>query len=522
MAALLPLFMTAAVCCAATRRALAKHSIIFYAWYYLGIKLALHQEVWAHVVTYSKRVVMLAPRDHGKTEIVSKIYPLWRICRDRNIRIVMLTKTQELATRNSMLIRAELERNPKLIADYGAFYHVKESFVWQQSKWVVVRSKAQKDPTFTAVGVDSAATGNRCDLLIGDDVIDEDSVTTPEKIQKIIRLIKGTYFPLVGRAGQIAMIGTRKNFNDLYGHLLKERGWRNLVQKGVLRMPAEWHIEDLDEPWIDEDGYERYERVVIDGSDRGVVLWPEQRPIEWLLEQRMIMGTPIWEREIQNNPVDEESALFPMKFLQQCKDETLTYHIGKIPPRVRKRYEIIMDGCDPALVTTKKEAERKDSDFMSMWSVGVTRKGDRHLLAADIERGLSPDEVQTRIGVFYRRTDPFRISIESNSFGILHIDNLIKNTDMRIMKHVTGLNKRDAYEGVGHMSPLFERMKVGLPYMTDRDKEITDALIEQLHAFGADIHDDQVMALWITFYAILRYLAGQARMRKSTERSTGN
>ncbi len=421
-----------------------------------------------------------------------------------------------------MLIRGELAENPKLIADYGAFYHHKESRIWQQTKWQIVRPAAMKDPTFCAVGIDTTSTGNRCDLLIGDDVIDEDSVHNPDVVRKIISLIKGTFFPLVDKAGQILFIGTRKAFNDLYGHLNKERGWRSVVQKGIIRMPTEWHIENLEEPWIDAQGFERYERVVIDGPDRGVVLWPDARPIEHLLMQRMIMGTPLFEREIQNNPVDEESALFPMKFLEQCKDETLTYHVGKLPPRVRKRYEIIMDGCDPALVTTKKDAERKDSDYTAMFCVGLTRKGERHLLAAHVERGLSPKKVRTRIKAFYDRTNPFRYAIEANAFGTIHMEELIEGTDMRIMKHVTGLNKKDAYEGVGHMSPLFERVKIGLPYMTDRDKEITDDLIDQLHAFGADVHDDQVMALWITFYAILRYLAGQARMRKQSERSTGN
>ena len=519
----LPLMMKLAVCCAACRRKLAEHSIIFFSWYYLGVILALHQEVWAHLVARSKWSVLLAPRDHGKTETLAKVYPLWRIVKNRDIRIVMLTKASDLATRNSMLIRGELESNLKIKADFGDFYHHKESGVWQQAKWQVVRPTAQKDPTFTAIGIDAASTGNRCDLLIGDDVIDEDSVRNPDVIRKIIALLKGTYFPLVGKTGQIAMIGTRKSFSDLYGHLLKEKGWRSLVQKGVLRMPAEWHIEELQEPWIDENGYERFERVVIDSADRGEVLWPSARPMEWLLEQRMIMGTPIWEREIQNNPVDEETALFPMKFLEQCKDSGLTYHTGaRIPDRVRKRYEIIMDGCDPSLVTTKQEAERRDSDWMSMWSVGLTRRGERHLLAADLERGLSPDEVQIRIGVFYTRTNPKLMSVESNSFGILHIDNLIKKTDMRIMAHHTGVNKHDPYDGVPHMSGLFERMKVKLPYMTAEDRIITDGLIDQLHAFGADIHDDQVMALWITFHAILRYLAGQARMRQREQRSTGN
>jgi hypothetical protein len=497
---------------------LAEHSIVFFAWYYLGIRLALHQEIWAHLIILAKWLLMLCPRDHGKTEVASKIYPLWRICKNRNIRIVMLTKASDLATRNSMLIRGELRENTKLIADFGVFYDHEKSGVWQQSKWQVIRSKTMKDPTFTAIGIDAAGTGNRCDLLIGDDVIDEDSVRNPDVISKIITLIKGTYFPLVAKTGQILFIGTRKNFNDLYGHLMKQPGWRVLIQKGVLRMPAAWHIEHLKEPWIDENGFERFERVVIDGPDRGKVLWPEARPIEWLLEQRMIMGTPIWEREIQNNPVDEETAMFKQAELEQCRDESMSYVAGILPDEVRSRYVVIMHGVDPSLVTEKKHAEKTDSDYMVQIAIGLTREGRRDILAIDRIRGLSPDQVEKRIKEFYVRFNPYRCAIEKNAFGIIHAHNLIEGTDMRIHKHHTGLNKNDPYEGVPHLSALFENVKYRLPYATDYDKEITDAFIAELHAFGSDVHDDQVMAAWITEYVILRYLAWKAGQRKMQER----
>lgn len=500
--------------CAATRRLIATHSVCFFAWYYLGVYLPWHQEFWVRMIIRSKRILILAPRNHGKTEVVSKILPLWLICKNRNIRILMVTKSVELARRSSMLIRAELEGNQRLINDWGAFYHSRESVIWQQATWQVVRSKKMKDPTFTAVGLFGAVTGNRCDILILDDVIDQASVSTPEQIAKVQREIQGTYFPLLEPAGQTFAIGTRKNFNDIYGYLLKSPGWTTIEQKAVLRMPAEWHVEKLDTPWIDDDGFERYERVVITSKDRGQVLWPELRTMEWCLEQKLIMGTALWGREMQNQVVDEETAMFPLKFLQQCTDESMSYIDGRITPRMRRQYLAIVAGCDPALVTTKADAERRDSDYMAMFAIGIQRDGTRDLLAIEHERGLSPAKAQKRMETFCKRIGPFRMAIEANAFGILHIANIIEQTDLPIIPHQTGLNKHDPYEGVSHMSSLFENLKFRLPYATDEDKRRTDALIAELHAFGSDVHDDQVMGLWITCYAALRYLAGQARLRK--------
>jgi hypothetical protein len=505
--------MLLAEACAATRRLLATHSIVFFAYWYLGLFLPWHQQQWIRRLLRAKRIVILAPRGHGKTEIVSKLLPLWLIVCNRNIRILMVTKSAELARRNSMLIRTELRTNQRIIGDFGDFYHHKQSVIWQQSTWMVVRDKVMKDPTFTAVGLFGAVTGNRCDILILDDVIDRTSVNTPEQIAKVDNEIKGTYFPLLEPSGQTFAIGTRKNYNDIYGTLLKSQGWTKIVQCAVLRFPDQWHIEELDEPVVDADGFERWDHIVIDGKDPGQMLW-DARPMQWLLEQRLVMGSVLWEQEIQNNVVDEATALFPWRFLNQCKDESMSWVQGRITPRMRRQYVCIIDGTDPALVTSKQDAERRDSDNMVNVAIGLTRKGERHFLAIDVERGLSPAKVETRIMAFYKRTKPLRMLIERNSFGILHIHNLISGTDMRIVPHQTGLNKKDPYEGVGHLSPLFENLKFRIPYKTAEDKRITDALLEEFHGFGSDIHDDRVMASWIACYGILRYLGGQARIRK--------
>ena len=153
-------------------------------------------------------------------------------------------------------------------------------------------------------------------------------------------------------------------------------------------------------------------------------------------------------------------------------------------------------------------------------AIGLDKRRDRYLLALDRERGLSPREVEDRIKAFYDRVRPFRCAIERNAFGTIHVHNLIEATDMKITRHdTTGQNKNDPYEGVPHLSALFENGKIHLPYATAEDQAITDKLIAEFHAFGSDIHDDQVMAFWICEYLLLRYLKGQARMRRINQRT---
>jgi len=176
-----------------------------------------------------------------------------------------------------------------------------------------------------------------------------------------------------------------------------------------------------------------------------------------------------------------------------------------------------MVGVDPSLVTDKREAAKTDSDYMVQICLGIDKRGDRYLLALDRDRGLSPSQVETRIAAFYNRTNPFRCAVESNSFGVLHIHNLVDNKGLKVRKHHTGANKHDPYEGTPHLSALFEAGKFHLPYQTEEDRNITDSLIGELHAFGSDIHDDQVMALWITEYTILKWLVWKANQRRMRE-----
>lgn len=499
------------------RQQLGKHSILFFAWYYFGIKLALHQEFWVHRLLRSRRHLLLAPRGHGKSELLSKIIPLWLICRDRNERILIVAVSADNAQKHAITIREELQTNERLIRDFGKFYDPKKSKVWQQTRIQVVRSKNLKDPTLQTIGMTSSVTGGRFTRIIFDDIIDPDAVNTTELMEKTRNEVIGTILPLLEPGGTVWAIGTRKHFGDIYGWMLDNPMWTATINRAIIREPKH-EIVKLGHPRYREDGTEQWYVVNFPDGDSGECLWPEHKPMEELLLERMEMGTVLFNREMQNVIVDDETALFPMKYLKPCCDESISYFFGEIPPEVRSEFEVIAQGVDPSLVTDKKQAERTDSDYMVQVAIGLTPTRDRYLLALDRERGLTPDQVEKRIKTFYERIQPFRCAIEANSFGAIHTHNLIAGTGMKITRHDTGKNKHDPYEGVPHLSPLFENSKIHLPYRTDRDKAITDKLISELHAFGTDPHDDQVMSFWITEYLILRYLKGQARQRRTRQR----
>lgn len=506
-----------------TRVILAQHSILFFAWYYLGITLALHQEFWAYKFLRSRKHVMMSARGHGKSKTISEILSLWLIMRNRNIRILLVAVTggpKSPAFQHAMVIRGELESNQKLINDFGKFYDIKQCNIWHQDCFQVIRDGTLKDPTLEAVGIFGSITGGRFDIMIFDDVIDLKLVHTPGLMAKVEAEIKGTFLPLLEPEGRAFAIGTRKHFGDIYSFFLKNPLWTSTQQAAIIREPADWEIVQLEKPIIRDDGTEQFCQAVIHGDDRGECLWPEKWPMEKLLLLRYELGSVVFNREYQNEVIDDETALFRLSWLEQCRDESMSYVAGILTDEVRTKYRIIIHSVDPSLVTDKKAAQKQDSDYMVQTAIGLRHDGTRELLAIDRDRGLSPKQVEARIIAFYTRIKPFRCVIERNAFGLIHAHNLIEDTDMKIIKHHTGQNKNDAYEGIPHLSALFENVKMRLPYKTDADKKLTDSLMAEFHAFGSDIHDDQVMSVWIGEYAILRYLKGQARIRRVEKQQT--
>ena len=504
------------------RVALASHSYIFFCWYYFDFLVAPFQAVRINQMLRSRRFVWLAPRKHGKSENSGKYVPLWLIVKNRQIRILIVTAAggaKGLAARHVMVARHELRNNQRLIRDFGKFYDPRLCDIWQQEAIEVIRKKKTKDPTLEATGIFGSVTGGRFDVIIFDDVIDLKKVNTIEQIHKIKDEVMRTYLPLLVPDGRAWMIGTVKAFGDIYQDRIKNPQWNSAVDRAIIREP-DHEIIKLDRPIEREDGTLQEWEVRFRSEDRGEVLCPELMSIEQLLLERVDLGTRFFNSEYQNIIVDDETAKFPLAHLQQCRDETLSFVPGVIPDEFHKRYLYIIHSVDPALAIDKKEAEAQEDSYFVQFAVGLLPNLTRHILGLDRFRGGSPDAKEERIKAFYRRFNPYRCVIEKNAFGVIHAHNLIAGTDMKIVRHQTDINKNDPYEGIPHLSAQFECLNYRFPYATDEDKQRTEEMIEEFHQFPLGIYQDQVMALWIAEYYILRILKGQARLRKLQQKQT--
>ena len=497
---------------------LGQHSVNYFASRYLDMDLWSCQERWIYGLEHTKQGLVIAPCGHGKTEGVAKVQPIRKICYDRDLRTLICSKSDDLALKNLSTISNELRYNPKLIGDFGPFWSRKATR-WDQHQIYCIRPKKMKDPSFEAVGLLSSVTGGRFDQIILDDILDVLNTASATQRAKIKAYIEGTLIPRLEPWGLIWAIGTRKHPDDVYGSFLKNHAWTCITDRAIIREPAH-NLIATDEPQLVKDplGHEFYVnyRVEFLTEDRGECLCPDKWTMEGLLLLRAGIGTVAFNREYQNIVSSDETALFKLAWLEQCRDETLSYVTGDLTAEQRINYVAIVQGADPSLVPDPKLAEAKDSDYMVIWTVGLRRNGTLDLLGLRRERGLSPAKVEVALKDEYYRFTPAFLLLETNAFGIIHAHNVIEKYGLKVVKHHTGANKSDLYRGVPSLAVLFENEKIRLPYKTDNDQEMTDKVVAEFYGLGTEAHDDIVMAAWIAQCGVERWQAGQRKLNSGT------
>jgi len=305
---------------------IAKHSIAFFAKYYLGLGVPKHQKKW-YDYCYRKRHLQLSPRDHGKTTVFNHAFPVWAICNIPNVRILLVSKTSRQANKLIKTVREELKNNEKIKADYG------ELLINEAGKgpiWCKRTADASnlKDPTVEAVGAEGSITGGHFDIIICDDIIDDENTKTETRMEDLSNWFFGTIGQLCEPHTQWFVTGTRKHYADIYQQLIDNPLWQKQVDKAIVKYPESWEFIYS----TNEDGQEYISGVKVVGDYE--VLWPEKWPIDVLLMDRQQTGSILFDREKQNDPSGMKGQFLKVDWLHYYKwsempplDE-LSFYIG--------------------------------------------------------------------------------------------------------------------------------------------------------------------------------------------------
>jgi hypothetical protein len=250
-------------------------------------------------------------REHYKSTIITFGGVIQEILRDPNITVGLFSHTAPIAKAFLGQIRNELqvnERLKKLFPDILYENPRSQSPLWSLDKGIVVkRTSNPKEATVEASGlVDGQPTSKHFRLMVYDDVVVKESVSTPEQIAKTTESWE-TSDNLGSLGGRKWHIGTRWSFGDTY---------ETIINRGAVQV--------------------RLHPATKDGTYDGPSVF---LPQELLNEKKIVQGPSTFSCQMLQNPLGGKERMFNIEDLMvyELRPATLNVYILCDPARSKKR-----------------------------------------------------------------------------------------------------------------------------------------------------------------------------------------
>jgi hypothetical protein len=439
--------------------------------------------------TQQARALILYPAGHGKTTLVSTLLPIWALCKDPNVRIVIIGKNDTEAEGIMNLIQAELVDNTELVRDFGPFKPDSQSDKpWALGRMMVhKRTIRDKSATITVFGAGAKTVlGYRTDWTICDDVVDDRNSSSPTQRERI-----KNWFDLAVETGpehidsRLTVVGTRFDPNDLYGDLIEMINPENNTRL--------WHRQKED-AIADEEAHE--------------TLWPARWPWLRLMEQKAKVGTLAFNKRYRNIAVDASRMVFREWYVRGGWENGVRYpgcldrqhRIGDYSDNFRR-----IAGFDPAV------GAGRSAKFCAhmVLAQGSCKDHERCFWVIDEERGQMtlPQQVDLILQK-HEEYGLFKTIIEANSYqaGLYQaVEHKMAETGQLFPiepHYTTRTNKPDPEVGVASMSTWFEKGAVHIPWGDAHSQRRMQQFVDELIMYPDSRTTDTVLAFWFAWKSL--------------------
>lgn len=232
--------------------------------------------------------MLLGPRGSGKSTCCDTCYAILRVLQDRQINILIASRTGDQAKSFLAAIKGNLEKLEKLEL-FGKLVGEK----WDETAASIYgREPGQKEHTFHIAGADGAVVSKHFQLIICDDLVEEKNAKTETGRETLLRFYYKSLLPCLLAGGELRVLGTRYHPEDLYGYLkIKDPNFRN----SMFVMPGVFDIKTGE--YVDLEEQENGSFVLPEGA----TTWdPVGFPVDELLKRREGMPHGDFEAQYQN------------------------------------------------------------------------------------------------------------------------------------------------------------------------------------------------------------------------------
>lgn len=392
----------------------------------------------------SNKLIINIPPRHGKSQLVTKIFPLWWLLNKPSDRIIIAAYNGTLA---EYFGREILDLYKQVSSEFGL-----ELSTSQKAKSEFVTNR---NGSISAVGVGGSLTGKGANLIIVDDPIKNDAeANSPEARDKIYEWFNATLLTRLEPNGVIILVMTRWHEDDLAGRLLKQKKWDRIV------LPAIAEKNDLL------------------GRKVGEALWEKRYPRASLLDIKDSIGSYWFSSLYQQSPAPAEGGIF--------KRSDFRYYEQLDGIAKSKEFLIEMDeldlffACDLAISTSEK------ADY-TVIAVFASDKEKNLIVVEVVREKILPSKHIELVRELYEKYKPLQIGIETVQYQASLFYSL-SNMGLPVTKLVPKKDK------VSRALPLAAKIEAGKVYFNKSINCLAEIENELLNFPNAK-HDDIVDSL---------------------------
>lgn len=344
-----------------------------------------HKEMMKSVLTNRYNAVML-PVGHLKTTLISICYPLWRMLREEDYEICLVSATLDLSKRNLGIIQQYAESTPWL----QHLVPADKSISWSKFQLNTTNRNLVYVRAFKP-----SARGIQPNELIYDDILRDADIS--------MEVIKDIFWHIFFTRGQTkhckhTMIGTPISREDLLFEI-KEKAEKM----------GKWH-------------FMTYPAILTDEKGTQTPLWRERYPLEELHEIRETMGHYRFNQEYLCDPAAFGSGFFPTEMVLQCIDDDLGFSYST-------QGQVVI-GADFAM----SDSPTGDYNVFTVVEYGnlpMTRKRseqeitvERPVIIRHIDRFKGAFGQVHRVKELYNRYNASKVIADSSTFGARFVQEL--------------------------------------------------------------------------------------------------
>jgi predicted phage terminase large subunit-like protein len=336
---------------------------------------------------FDRLALFMSPQE-GKSERVSHAFALWLLVQNPELRIAIVSYSDEMARRHGAAIKSDAQTFDGTDGELDLGIRLREDSR-AAGRWQI---EGHAGGVY-CVGIGGSLTGKPVDVLIIDDPLKDLEQAQSEAYRKrAMNFWRGVAVPRLGPGAKVVLVQTRWHESDMGGQLLTEEPdrWRKVSIPAIAEKPDDPLGREVGEPMI---------------SARG------QR--DWAGIRRSV-GEYVWAALYQQRPAPAEGGLFKkaqIKHWTWCDSPSL----GRKALLMNGR-EVYVETLWKFLTVDLAISKKTSADYTAVGVWGITLDGDL-LLLDGLRSRIGEDEHFPNINQLRSKWDAGTVFVEAAQHG---------------------------------------------------------------------------------------------------------